>query len=127
MLEGQHERAPAAHRDALNRAAIARAYGAIGLFDVRNQVLNDGVFIAHAVLGIQIKTVAAGGRDDDELADQSLLAQAGNLGRNAAPFKLAFVAEHAMQEIEHRVAPLRIRLVRRRQHHGIFQVLAERG
>ena len=127
MLEGQHERAPAAHRDALNSAAIARANGAIGLFDVRNQVLNDGVFIAHTVLGIQIKTVAAGGRDDDELADQPLLTQTSDGSSDAATFELAFVAEHAVQEIEHGVAPLRIRLVRWRQHHGILQVLAERG
>src|SRR6185295_18049799 len=57
MLECQKHRSPTAHRYPLNRSIGRLIHDAIGLLDVRDQVLDDRVFILSSVLGVQIKTI----------------------------------------------------------------------
>src|SRR6185503_12508156 len=127
MLERQQQRAPASHRDSLDRASCRRANDAIGLLYVRDQVFDYRVLIEDTGFRVQIKAVTARGRDDNHLADLALIAELVDGGGNSSVLELLLVAIHPMQEIKHGITPLRILLVGRWKLHGILQFLTERG
>ena len=68
MFEGDQQRAVAAHRDAVDQTMARVSYRAILAVNERQEVFDDGVFVARAVFGVEIKTVRAVRHGDDELA-----------------------------------------------------------
>ena len=68
MAEGKMERAVAAHGDPGDGAVGAARGGAIALFDKRKKFPKQEILVANlAILGIDVKVGAAGGRGDEKI------------------------------------------------------------
>src|SRR5437867_799492 len=126
MFEREIQCAPTAHRESLNRARGRRADDAVGLLDVWDQVFDDRVLVLRSVLRIQVETVLAGGRNDDQLTDLALFAHLVDSGCDLAVLEIALGAVHSVQEVQNGIAPLRVSLVRRRKLNRELQLFAKR-
>jgi len=126
MLESQVRRAVAAHRIALDDAALAPGDGAIGLVDVGNEFLDNNAFDRVIGLGVVvIETVdhPVGQHNDDRrqhfFADGGVEMRYESLGPGSRG------SVHAVQPIENRIAPGRLVGIARRQVKAIAYVMAE--
>src|SRR5207245_5088553 len=84
---------------------------AICALDVRNELAQKKVAVAHrSVSGVDIKTAAAFGRNNEKLPDCVLAAQIVEQGPASAMEQSLFVVAEAVQKIQHGIARRRLRV-----------------
>ena len=105
ISEGQTQRTIATHGNTGNAAGGASAFRAILLLHLRHEFLLQKIFVARlAILRVEVETVAAAGRENNEIADFALAAKIGHDVPSAEVEQRLLVVAQSMQVIQHRVA-----------------------
>src|SRR5271156_331146 len=96
------ERAVSTHRDTADGSCRALPANRVMGLDIRNELANKEIAVAHAAIGrVDVETAPAFGRDDQEIGDLSLLAKIFDQFRSTALEQSLFVIAEPVQEIEH--------------------------
>src|ERR1700721_1715631 len=109
MGEGDPQCSIAAHGNAADRAARAPRKNAVGTFDVRHELLQKKIAVAHrAIRRVDVKASSAFRRNDEKISQLVLVTQIVEQGPSATVEQRLLVVAEAVQKIKHRIALRRI-------------------
>src|SRR5208282_2831712 len=124
MSKGQPQGSVAAHRNTADRASLTARPDAVLALDVRDELLQKEIAVAHRAVGrIDVKTAPALGRGDKKITHLVLIAQIVEQSPSATVKQRLFVVAQAVQKIQHGISSrrslCRTRVVARRQINAI--------
>src|SRR5579864_8056017 len=126
MCECKSQGAVSAHGEAGNASGFAVANDAVVGFDVGNELGEEEITVAVAVVGgVDEKAATAIGRDHDEVTDLVLLAKIFDQPPAAAAQHGLLVLAEAVKKIKRWVLLVCVGLVTWRQHHAIADFAVE--